>query len=350
MFLKKNYTFVISIQIIISEKRVLLITLIDLLNHNPGIDVKYEFFDSNNYIMKYTSEMDSINKEKNLLVYTNCENYFEHTQKKGISNLDKNKIAFDINLYEKEKFDLKETDYFVLSTNSEQIFKENTQLFNNYGKKNNETLLLNHSKCLIDNKYDSSNIILTTKHPDKFTANFVLEPMIKNLVNLGTYDVDNFLQLQFKIPRNKVPKKAYDFFKYINILGRMRFEDYIFIKKVELEILESYLNFLNETITKMKFPIFKAINIIKDMISRGTFNQNQKNIIIFKLTQKINVEFQKEYIQFMLNIVTKCDENTKSYIELLNVIDEEKDFKSIYLPIEKIKKVVKKFIKNKLPH
>ena len=130
----------------------------------------------------------------------------------------------------------------------------------------------------------------------------------------------------------------------------MRFEDYIFIKKVELEILESYLNFLNKTITKMKFPIFKAINIIKDMISRGTFNQNQKNIIIFKLTQKINVEFQKEYIQFMLNVVTKCDENTKSYIELLNVIDEEKDFKSIYLPIEKIKKVVKKFIKNKLPH
>ena len=174
--------------------------------------------------------------------------------------------------------------------------------------------------------------------------------MIKNLVNLGNYDVDNFLQLQFKIPRNKVSKKAYDFFKYINILGRMRFEDYIFIKKVELEILESYLNFLNETITKMKFPIFKAINIIKDMISRGNFNQNQKNIIIFKLTQKINVEFQKEYIQFMLNIVTKCDENTKSYIELLNEIDEEKDFKSIYLPIEKIKKVVKKFIKNKLPH
>jgi hypothetical protein len=129
----------------------------------------------------------------------------------------------------------------------------------------------------------------------------------------------------------------------------MRFEDYVFIKKVELEILESYLNFLNETIGKMKFPIFKAINIIKDMISRGTFNQNQKNIIIFKLTQKINVEFQKEYIQFMLNVVTKCDENTKSYTELLKAIDEE-DFKSIYLPVEKIKKVVKKFIINKLPH
>jgi predicted nucleic acid-binding protein len=88
----------------------------------------------------------------------------------------------------------------------------------------------------------------------------------------------------------------------------------------------------------MKFPIFKAINIIKDMTSRGTFNQYQKNIIIFKLTQKIKIEFLKEYIQFMLNIVIKCDENTKSYIELFNAIDEEKDFKSIYLPVEKLKK------------
>ena len=99
-------------------------------------------------------------------------------------------------------------------------------------KKNNETLLLNHSKCLIDNKHDSSNIILTTKHADKFTSNFVLEHMIKNLVNFGTYDVDNFLQLQFKIPRNKVSIKAYDFFKYINILGRMRFEDLFLLKKL----------------------------------------------------------------------------------------------------------------------
>ena len=280
---KKIYTFVISKQIIINENRALLIPLIDLLNHNPIVDVKYEFFDSNNYIMKYTSEMDNINKDKNLLVYTNCENYFEHSKKTDVTNVDKNKIAFDINLFEKEKFDLKESDYFVLSTNSEQTFKEGEQLYNNFGKKNNETLLLNHSKCLIDNKYDSSNIIYITKHADKFTANFVLEYMMKNLVNLGTYDVDNYLQLQFKIPRNKISTKAFNFFKYINILGRMRYEDYVFIKKVELEILESYLNFLVDTIFKMRFPIFKAINILKDMISRTTFSLNQKNIIVFKL-------------------------------------------------------------------
>ena len=346
---KKIYTFVISKQIVINENRSLLVPLVDLLNDKPTINVKYEIFDSNNFVMKYTSDLDKENIDNNLLVYTNCENYFEHVKNIENKNIDKNKIAFDINLFDKKKFDLNETDYFVLSTNSEQTFKEGEQIFNNFGKKSNDILLLNNSLCLIDNINDSSVIILTTKQADKFTANFVLEHMMKNLVNLGTYDVDNYLQLQFKIPRNKISTKAFNFFKYINILGRMRFEDYVFIKKVELEILESYLNFLTDSIFKMKFPIFKAINILKDMIVRGTFHQNQKNIIAYKLTQKVNVEYQKEYIQFMLNVVTKCDENTKSYTELLKAIDEE-DFKSIYLPVEKIKKVVKKFIINKLPH
>ena len=347
---KKIYTFVISKQIVINENRSLLVPLVDLLNDKPTIDVKYEVFDSNNFVMKYTSDIDKENKDNNLLVYTNCENYFEHVKNIENKNVDKNKIAFDINLFDKKKFDLNETDYFVLSTNSEQTFKEGEQIFNNFGKKSNEILLLNHSLCLIDNIYDSTILLLTTKQADKFTANFVIEHMIKNLVNIGTYDVDNYLQLQFKIPRNKISTKAFNFFKYINILGRMRFEDYIFIKKVELEILESYLNFLTDSIFKMKFPIFKAINILKDMIARGTFHPNQKNIIAYKLTEKVNVEYQKEYIQFMLNVVTKCDENTKSYMELIKNIDEENDFKSMYLPIETIKKVVKDFIINKLPH
>ena len=347
---KKIYTFVISKQIVINENRSLLVPLVDLLNDKPTIDVKYEIFDSNNFVMKYTSDFDKENNDKNLLVYTNCENYFEHVKNIENKNVDKNKIAFDINLYDKKNFDINETDYFVLSTNSEQTFKEGEQIFNNFGKKSNEILLLNHSLCLIDNIYDSTILLLTTKQADKFTANFVIEHMIKNLVNIGTYDVDNYLQLQFKIPRNKISTKAFNFFKYINILGRMRFEDYIFIKKVELEILESYLNFLTDSIFKMKFPIFKAINILKDMIARGTFHPNQKNIIAYKLTQKVNVEYQKEYIQFMLNVVTKCDENTKSYMELIKNIDEENDFKSMYLPIETIKKVVKDFIINKLPH
>ena len=347
---KKIYTFVISKQIVINENRSLLVPLVDLLNDNPTINVKYEIFDSNNFVMKYTSDLDKENIDNNLLVYTNCENYFEHVKNIENKNIDKNKIAFDINLFDKKKFDLNETDYFVLSTNSEQTFKEGEQIFNNFGKKSNDILLLNNSLCLIDNINDSSVIILTTKQADKFTANFVLEHMMKNLVNLGTYDVDNYLQLQFKIPRNKISTKAFNFFKYINILGRMRFEDYVFIKKVELEILESYLNFLTDSIFKMKFPIFKAINILKDMIARGTFHPNQKNIIAYKLTEKVNVEYQKEYIQFMLNVVTKCDENTKSYMELIKNIDEENDFKSMYLPIETIKKVVKDFIINKLPH
>ena len=68
--------------------------------------------------MKYTYEIDKLSR-KIILVYTNCESYL-NILKKRYYNIDKNKNSFDINRYNKNKFDLKETDYFVLSINTEQ--------------------------------------------------------------------------------------------------------------------------------------------------------------------------------------------------------------------------------------
>ena len=70
---KKFYSFCISRQFNIQNKRTLLVPFADLLNHNVNVDVKYEIFDSENFIMKFTSEFD--NNEKNNF-YTNCEYFF----------------------------------------------------------------------------------------------------------------------------------------------------------------------------------------------------------------------------------------------------------------------------------
>ena len=53
--------------------------------------------------MKYIFEMDKLTK-KIIILYKLWE-LLEHTQKKYISNIDKNKIAFDINLYNKNKLE-----------------------------------------------------------------------------------------------------------------------------------------------------------------------------------------------------------------------------------------------------
>ena len=86
--------------------------------------------------MKYTYEIDKLSR-KIILVYTNCESYL-NILKKRYYNIDKNKNSFDINRYNKDKFDLKETDYLYYR-----------QILNKCLKK---ILLLNH--CLIDNKYE----------------------------------------------------------------------------------------------------------------------------------------------------------------------------------------------------
>ena len=65
--------------------------------------------------MKYIFEMDKLTKK--IIILYKLWKLLKHTQKKYISNIDKNKIAFDINLYNKNKLELKETNCFVLSIN-----------------------------------------------------------------------------------------------------------------------------------------------------------------------------------------------------------------------------------------
>ena len=83
--------------------------------------------------MKYTYEMDKLPRKK--LLFIQFVKVIWIFSKKRYFNIDKNKNSFDINRYNKDKFDLKETDCFVLSINAEQMFKENIKLFNICGKK-----------------------------------------------------------------------------------------------------------------------------------------------------------------------------------------------------------------------
>ena len=53
----------------------LLIPLADLLNHSPYADIKYEFFDSKNMIMKFTSDFNDNNNLSKNIIYNNLKNY-----------------------------------------------------------------------------------------------------------------------------------------------------------------------------------------------------------------------------------------------------------------------------------
>ena len=69
------YVFVFSRQFNIGDDKMLLIPLADLLNHSPYADIKYEFFDSKNMIMKYTSDFNDNNNLSKDIVSNNLKRY-----------------------------------------------------------------------------------------------------------------------------------------------------------------------------------------------------------------------------------------------------------------------------------
>jgi len=309
--------------------------------------VKYEIFDSENFVMKYTSEFD--NNEKNINFYTNCENFFKEKKDDVLEkNIDKNKISFNEKDFDNnENIKITEKDYFVISTNSEQIFEKNCQVFNNYGKSSNSYLLINYGFILIDNPFDKLSLLISSKNIEKTTKNFILEKLPKNLTKIDSLINDNIATLSFYISRNKLSKKLLMFFRFINYLGRGKFEKYKFMKKVEIETLSSYLNFINTCNKNFNVNIFKYAATLRDLLSKKDSDINQKNIIIYKLTQKINLEFQKEYITFLIKIVSNCNENNiKCYKDLIETVKNVKEHKSLFLDLETVKNVVLNYIEN----
>ena len=75
MLFKLFYVFVFSRQFNIGDNKMFLIPLADLLNHSPYADIKYEFLDSKNLVMKYTSDFNDNNNLSKDIISNNLQNY-----------------------------------------------------------------------------------------------------------------------------------------------------------------------------------------------------------------------------------------------------------------------------------
>ena len=149
-----------------------LIPLADLLNHSPYADIKYEFLDSKNLVMKYTSDFNDNNNLSKDIISNNLQNYtdfsdffkyFKNTSQKG-EELKIIKVNYEDE--EETKYELTNDDYLVISTN-EQNFEKNSQIFNNYGICSNEYHLVNLGFCLLDNPGDKTKVVLSFMNPEK---------------------------------------------------------------------------------------------------------------------------------------------------------------------------------------
>lgn len=273
------YSFVISRQFYVSDNSSFLVPLADLLNHHPNIDVKYEIFDSENYVFKLTRELDEENTDKNLFP-TDYQEYFSVVKEGGIRENDKSKLE-PINFESEDKDEdemeivLEDKDYFVISTNNSS-FEKGEEVYNNYGKNSNEYLLMNYGFCLIDNQYDFTKITVTI--PVKEEERELKEKIKKQLENNVTEVSDDSITVGFKIKPKKLCKKL------------LLLVEIIYGDKTAKEKFEDLIDGI---MLQFNYEIEEEAEKIK---SKEVSNA-EKQIAIFNMTQKENLVRQKQLLK-----------------------------------------------------
>ena len=344
MLFKLFYVFVFSRQFNIGDNKMLLIPLADLLNHSPYADIKYEFFDSKNLVMKYTSDFNDNNNlskdilSNNLKAFTDFSDFFKNYEinpKKKEKNDEIKIIKVDFETKEEKDYELNDSDYFVISTNK-QIFNKGTQIFNNYGICSNEYLLVNLGFCLLDNPGDKTKIILPRPLHLEFLKNFLEKNFLDDFVNKDSYIKDKMIYIRLYVKRNKIAKKILNILRYEIYHELKKFE-----KKKEIECLNKYIEIINDKLDMNNNSVFKLINNIKEMIYKtGINNDNKFNIAIFKLTQKLNLLYQKEIINNMINILNSDEKNEIiNYETFSDKVKKYENIKSIYMKQDDIKNI-----------
>ena len=353
MLFKLFYVFVFSRQFNIGDNKMLLIPLADLLNHSPYADIKYEFFDSKNLVMKYTSDFNDNNNlskdilSNNLKAFTDFSDFFKNYEinpNKKEKNDEIKIIKVDYETKEEKDYELNDSDYFVISTNK-QIFNKGTQIFNNYGICSNEYLLVNLGFCLLDNPGDKTKIILPRPLHLEFLKNFLEKNFLDDFVNKDSYIKDKMIYIRLYVKRNKIAKKILNILRYEIYHELKKFE-----KKKEIECLNKYIEIINDKLDMNNNSVFKLINNIKEMIYKtGINNDNKFNIAIFKLTQKLNLLYQKEIINNMINILNSDEKNEIiNYETFSDKVKKYENIKSIYMKQDDIKNIILYYLnKNK---
>ena len=353
MLFKLFYVFVFSRQFNIGDNKMLLIPLADLLNHSPYADIKYEFFDSKNLVMKYTSDFNDNNNlskdilSNNLKAFTDFSDFFQNYEinpKKKEKNDEIKIIKVDYETKEEKDYELNDNDYFVISTNK-QIFNKGNQIFNNYGICSNEYLLVNLGFCLLDNPGDKTKIILPWPLHLEFLKNFLEKNFLDDFVNKDSYIKDKMIYIRLYVKRNKIAKKILNILRYEIYHELKKFE-----KKKEIECLNKYIEIINDKLDMNNNSVFKLINNIKEMIYKtGINNDNKFNISIFKLTQKLNLLYQKEIINNMINILNSDEKNEIiNYETFSDKVKKYENIKSIYMKQDDIKNIILYYLnKNK---
>ena len=160
---------------------------------------------------------------------------------------------------------------------------------------------------------------------------------MQDCLNKKTYNREKVIYIRLYIKRSKIATKILNILRYNVYEDKKKFD-----KKKEIECYKNYVEFIEKNISARNYSQFKLINDVKEKIyKKGISNDNRFNIAVFKLTQKLNLIYQKEVMNNMITILKSDSKNEiKKYEDFIRCVQNSDKIKSIYLKVEDIKTMI----------
>ena len=320
-----------------------LIPLLDLFCNDNSLNLKYEIYDSENMVFKYTSLINN-NSNLKLNLYMTKSKYLPFN-KPSYNKLIPIKVEYnDVEEEEEEEENKKElninkNDYFSVA-----ISKNNKILKNNIICNNNELcnkkLLKNKGFCLLYNKNDYLEININFERGyiliDKYLENIFED----NYETKNDSPIYNYIKIKiyFKFICTELLKYFRFMYFYKSKNNAKEYFKYSFNLDIEINIFNLSIKFLEDKLKQMtkKFPFEKDLEDLEKQINNNNKEKDylKTNLIIFRLSQAIIIKNQINLLNYILRIMKKYNVNGYNNIydylnkeKIINVYDSEENTK-----------------------
>ena len=293
-----------------------LIPLVDLFYSDNSINLKYEIYDSENMVFKYTSLINSGSNMKYNLYMTKSD--YLPFNKASYNKLIPFKVDYNDDEEEegenREEIKININDYFSLALSKNNNLLKNSIICGN-NELCNKKLLKNKGFCLLYNRNDYLVIKIKFKRGDILIDRYLENIFKENYETKNDDPINN--DIKIKIYFNSISTDLLKYFRFFYFYETKKIvKDYFkynFNFDIEISVINTSIKSLEDKLKFMekKFSFDKDLKDLENEIfnNKGNKNYIRANLIIFRLSQKIIIKNQINLLSYILKIMEKYKVN-----------------------------------------
>ena len=311
-----------------------LVPLTDLFFEDNSMKLRYEIYDSENLVFKYTSIINDY-KDSNLNLYM-TKGYSLPMNKPTYNKLfpiilnsnNENESDSEDNSGGKEIIKINKNDFFSVALSKNEDVSKNC-IICNCQILNNKKMLKNKGFCLLYNRNDYLSIKFNFNRGELLTDKY-----LENIFG-DQYQTRNdnpiYNTLKIKIEFNNISTDLLKYYRFMHFYKNKKnakeYFKYHFNFDLEINLINLSIDFLKKKLNEMeiKYDFNKDfIELENEIYNKKESDCFKSNLIIFRLSQKIILKNQIELLNYIEKIMVKYKKDISGYNNIFDYINNEK--------------------------